>query len=210
MSNIDTRAVREIFARLFVVAIENRINFAAFTTMLAKSEFVTKIERDQYDDCFNKTIDDILYQVTNNHLTICESYGVYNDAYWCGFSYFNLFQKTKKPFSYIFLKLPLARMMDLYPVFHEMDLSSLVDRFQKIEKTKTILRLLCEHYKCSVAKLSSATGINKATLAKYNASDDALYKGSFQNIIKIASFFDVPISLFVEQYHPLKYFFVCA
>ena len=198
MSNIDTRAVREIFARLFVVAIENRINFASFTYMLAKSEFVTKIERNQYDDYFNKSIKDILYQITNNQLRVNESYGIYNDAYWCGFSYFNLHLKTNKSFSYIFLKLPLAKLMDLYPVFHEMDISSLIDYFQKIEKEKTILRILCEQKKCSLTKLSSVTGIKATTLSKYNASDEALYKGSFQNIIKIASYFDVPISLFVE------------
>ena len=198
MSNIDTRAVREIFARLFVVAIENRINFASFTYMLAKSEFVTKIERNQYDDYFNKSIKDILYQITNNQLRVNESYGIYNDAYWCGFSYFNLHLKTNKSFSYIFLKLPLAKLMDLYPVFHEMDISSLIDYFQKIEKEKTILRILCEQKKCSLTKLSSVTGIKATTLSKYNASDEALYKGSFQNIIKIASYFDVPISLFVK------------
>lgn len=198
MSNLDTKVIRELFARLFVVAIENHMNLTSFTNVLAKSDLVAKIERDQYDEYFNKSIKDIMYQITNNEPMLHESYGIYNDAYWCGFSYFNLYQKLHKPFAYIFLKLPLTKMMDFYPIFHEMDFSSLVDCFQKIEKNKTILRILCKNRHCSLKKLSEKTGIKVATLSRYNASDEALYKGSFQNIIKIASYFDVPISTFVQ------------
>ena len=80
-----------------------------------------------------------------------------------------------------------------------MDVSSLIQFFNKIEKEKTILRLLCEQKKCSLTKLSAATGINAATLSKYNASDDCLYNGSFQNITKIARYFDAPINLFLKE-----------
>ena len=199
MSNVDKNMIKEIFARLFVTAIQNRINFAAFTTMLAKSDFVKKIEEDKYDDYFNKSLEDILYHVTNHEMIAEDSYGVYNEAYWCGVSYFNLYQKFNKPFAYLFLKLPLSKMMELYVIFHEMDVSSLYDYFQKIDQQKTILRALCENKKCSLTKLSDATGISATTLSKYNASDEALYKGSFQNIIKIANFFEAPINLFVQK-----------
>lgn len=41
--------------------------------------------------------------------------------------------------------------------------------------------------------------ISKSTLVKYNSSDLALYAESFQNIYKLAEFFDVPISIFVDK-----------
>lgn len=89
-------------------------------------------------------------------------------------------------------------MIDLYSIYHEMDFSSLLDYFSKIDNSKTILRLLCEQKGCSLAELSAKTGVNKATLSKYNASDDSMYKGSLENVYKIAKFFDYPISLFVR------------
>ena len=87
-------------------------------------------------------------------------------------------------------------MMDIYSVFHEMDFSSLLGFFIEKDQMKTILRALCEEKKCSIRELSSATGINHATLSKYNAADDSLFRGSFENISKISKYFDVPLSLF--------------
>lgn len=192
------KIIKEIFCRLFVLAIKNKINFYSFTYLLSQSEFLKKVENGVYDDYFNKPLEEIFFDITNRHIDRDDSYGIYDDAYWCGSSYFELFQKTRKPFSYIFLKLPLERMMYIYPVYHEMDITSLIGYFVKIEKNKTILRLLCESSGYSLTKLSQVTGINSATLAKYNASDEALYKGSFRNIIKIVNFFKAPINLFVE------------
>ena len=199
MNNYDIEKVKYIFARLFVTAIQNETNLTAFTRGLTNSDFVKKIEANKYDDYFNKSITDIFESIVTTYIREDDSFGVYNDAYWSGISYFNLYLKTNKPFSYIFLKLPLEKMLDIYPVYHEMDFSSFYELFQQLEQEKTILRLLCEQYRKSLSKISKATGISVNTLMKYNASDEALYKASFQNIIKIANYFDVSISLFIEK-----------
>jgi len=196
MSNLDLRMVKETFARLFVMAVQNEINFLAFTASLERSAFANLIEEDVYDDYFNTPLTRIFFDITKMHIEKDESFGIYNDAYWCGYSYFELQQRLKKPFSYLFLKLPLSKMMDIYPIFHEMDFSALLEFFEKEKDKKTILRALCEQRHCSLSKLSASTGINQATLSKYNADDEALLKGSFQNVYKISKYFNVPVSLF--------------
>lgn len=198
MNNLDVRKVKELFARLFVLGIQNKINFQAFTKALEKSEFVTKIEEGKYDDYFDHSLESIFFDITKREIDKDESFGIYNDAYWCGYSYFELHQRIKKSFAFLFLKLPLAKLLDMYDVYHEMDFSSLLNQFHKLDKEKTILRALCEEKHCSISKLSSMTEISKTTLSKYNSSDEALYKASFQSIYKIAHFFDVPLSLFVR------------
>ena len=195
----DKTILKELFARLFVMAIQNKINLSAFTDSLGKSEFVQKIERGVYDDYFNQTLDNVFFDITGNRISEDNSYGVFDDAYWCGYSYFEMHLRTRKPFSYLFLKLPLVRLIALYPVYHEMDVSSLLELFRQEEKKETILRFLCEQRKVSLAKLSYATGIGLPTLSKYNASDEAIYKASFQNIMAICRFFDAPASLFLQR-----------
>lgn len=190
--------IKELFARLFVLGIQNKINFHAFTKAIERSELIIKIEKNQYDDYFNKPLEQIFFDITNKHIDIKGSFGIYNDAYWCGYSYFELHRRTNKSFSFIFLKLPLSKMMDIYSIYHEMDFSSLLEYFHELDQKKTILRLLCEERKCSISKLSLATGISKATLSKYNADDASLYNASFQAIYKIAEYFDVPFSLFIR------------
>ena len=90
-------------------------------------------------------------------------------------------------------------MLDLYKVYHEMDISQLEEYFHDREKEETILRLLCKRHRCSINKLSKATGISVNTLNKYRSSDKSIYNASFQNIYKISTFFKTPISLFVEE-----------
>lgn len=199
MSNLDVKKVKETFARVFVLAIQNKMNLLAFTKRLERSVFVYKIEQDVYDDYFNKSIEDIYFDITGVNIIEDTSFGIFNDAYWCGYSYFELFIRTLKPFSLLFLKLPLSRMIDLYPLYHEIDISSLEEYFSDCDKEKTILRLLCEEKGCSLSKLSSVTNINKATIARYNASDEALYKGLFENIFKLAKYFNVPVILFSRK-----------
>lgn len=199
MNNYDVEKVKYIFPRLFVIAIQNSVNPNSFTYSLANSEFIKKIEANKYDDYFNKSILEIYDSISCDYIKEDDSYGIYNDAYWSGLTYFNLYLKTKKPFSYLFLKLPFEKMLDMYPVYHEMDFSSLYEIFTQLEQEKTILRLLCEQHHSSLSKVSKATSINVNTLSKYNASDEALYKASFQNIIKIANFFNTSVSLFIEK-----------
>ena len=198
MNNIDIRKTKELFARIFVIAIQNRVNFDSFTYSLERSEFVNKIEKGEYDEYFNRSLAAIFKDITGFQIDSDNSYGIYNDAYWCGCSYFELHERTNKSFAFIFLKLPLKKMMDLYSIYHEMDISSLLDLFAKLDQETTILRLLCERKNKSLSDISAVLNINKATLAKYNSDDEHLYNASFQTIHKIAKYFDVPISLFVN------------
>ena len=191
--------VKELFARLFVIAFQYKANLLSFAYQLAKSDFVSKVERGRYDEYFHKPLLDIFYDITGRRVDKDGSFGVYDDAYWCGYSYYEIHLRTKKPFAYILLKLPLTLMADMYSIYHEMDFSSLLEYFIKRSKEETILRLLCKEHKKSLPDLSYATGISLTTLSKYNASDEALYKASFQNIKRIQEFFDAPANLFVER-----------
>ena len=199
LKNYYLPKVRELFCRLFVVAINERIHPNAFTFLLGKSEYVNEIENKHYDKADSTSLEELFLSVTKTELHEDNSFGVFNDAYWCGYTYFELHLRTKKPFSYLFLKLPLNRLLDMYPLYHEMDITQVENYIANREDENTIIKLLCKKKLVSMTKLSSETGISINTIKKYAASDTNLYAASFQNIVKIARFFDVPFSLFVEE-----------
>ena len=198
MNDYELDNLRDTFSRLFVLAVRNKINFKSFTNMLSNSSFINAIEKNTFNDLFNKPIEALLLSITGFAVKEDNSYGVYNDAYWCGQNYFDLHIKTKKSFLYIFLKLPFEELMNVYSIFHEMDFTSLLDFFHKKEKDKTILRILCEEKRCSLNDLCKSTSLSLNTLRKYNSSDDNLYKASFQNVVKLIQYFDVNYLLFKE------------
>lgn len=191
--------IRDTFARYFVIAINNKMHPAAFTDYLINSKYVMEIENGNLIEISDISVEEGYHSIVGNNIARDDSFGIYNDAYWCGHRYFELFLTLHKPFSYLFLKLPLAEMLDLYKVYHEMDISQLEEYFHDREKEETILRLLCKRHRCSINKLSKATGISVNTLNKYRSSDKSLYSASFQNIYRISKYLDTPISLFVEE-----------
>lgn len=190
--------LRESFSRLFVLAVNNKMHLKAFTKALCRSNFINLIQKNRYNEMYDYPLETLFFQITGYKVKD-DSYGIYNDAYWCGQNYFDLFFNVKKCFEFIFLKLPFEKMLDLYSIYHEMDFSSLLEYFNKIDKESTILRLLCINDHCSLNDLSIATGISLNTLKKYNSSDELLYKASFSNIAKIIKYFDVSHLLFVKN-----------
>lgn len=198
MIDYDLYKIKDIFARMFVIGIQNKINLYSFSSALERSEFVNCIEKDTYSELFNQPLEDIFYSITENKVEKDESYGIYNDAYWAGKCYFDLHTTLNKSFAYLFLKLPIDKMLDLYPVYHEMDFSSLIEYFKQIEEETTILKILCEEKKVTLTEVSKKTGININTLRKYYRSDVSLYKAEFQNIAKIVEYFDTTFLLFIN------------
>ena len=60
--------VKNVFARLFVLAVQNKMNFLSFTKALLNSEFLRKIEENDVDNILNDSIENIFY-----HLAIVQS-----------------------------------------------------------------------------------------------------------------------------------------
>ena len=187
---------KEFFARLFVIAKQNKCNLRAFSIMLMEYDNL------EFNDSFINflAITEVFRKITGIYVTNDKSRGVYDDAYWCGLSYYYLVKKSEKPLSYILLKLPFDQMMDLYDIYHEMDVSSLYERFLQIEKEESILPLLCKQYQTSLVEVSKKTNISINTLKKYAKEDRYIHNASFQYIYKLSNFFSIPISLFAKEY----------
>ena len=199
MNSFDAKPVKEIFCRLFVLAIQNKVNFLAFTKALERSEFAYKIEDGKYDEYFHKSLIDIFYDITNVRLNEDTSFGIYNDAYWCGVTYFYIKHKTQKPLSYVLLKMPFDELIELYNPYHEADYSKTLEYFLNHEKDETILKRICKENRTSLSRLSKETSININTLKRYAKQDEHLYSGSFQNILTIAKYFNITPNLFLEK-----------
>lgn len=142
---------------------------------------------------------DLFNEITGLYVQKDTSFGIYDDSYWCGTAYFYLYQKTNQPLPYILLKLPFDRLIDLYPVYHEMDYSTLYERYLEIEKEHTIIELLTELNKTFLSELSRALNISINTMKTYKKNDEHLYKASFDNVYKIGNYYNVPLRLFLKR-----------
>lgn len=186
---------KDAFSRLFVLCKNNKVNMLSFSLSLAKHDEMSLSE----EETNLVSIVDLFNEITGLYIEEDDSFGLYNDAYWCGTVYFYLIQKSNKPLAYILWKFPFNELIDCYSTYHEMDYSSIYEVFLKKEKERAILKLLCSQNSISLNKVSKATQININSLERYSMSDEKLYSASFQTIYKLAHYFDVSMSLFSEK-----------
>ena len=190
--------VEDMFSSLFVIAGQTHIKEDCFTRGLENHPFILDIEKGDYLKAYNYSVKEIFDEVSG--VPIIEDYrNVINNYYWVGKCYFYINDKTHKAFSYIFLKLPFKKLLDMYNPYHETDLGNVLDIFLEKEKEITILEALVKRRKISLTLLSKEVDIAISTLRKYKNNDEYLYKASFVNIYKLASYFNVPETLFLKE-----------
>lgn len=193
MNNL--RISEEYFSRLFVLCKLHKINMRSFTiALLTYKNIEISFEYSEI-----KSLCDLFNDITNIHITKDESFGIYDDAYWCGKAYCFINEKTKKPLNYILLKMPFDKLINYYHLYHEMDYSQILDVFLEESRKHSILSLLCDIKGYSLPHISKISGISLSTLKKYSSDDKYLYKASFNKIYSLLNVFDVDPSIFADK-----------
>jgi len=194
----DKEKYIDYFSRIFVLAIDSKLHPMVITNTLSNSPLLKDIELNNYSELSNNSPAILFSHYFNIPVYDDISLFNYNNAYWCGSIYMSLFYKYRKPFSYIFLKLPLSKLLDMYPVYHEMDISGVYEIFESAMDNNSILTLLLEKHSMKLNELSNVTNVSINVLKKYKNNDSYIYKGSFNNLHRIALALNEPDNLFLE------------
>ncbi|MDO4940560.1 MAG: hypothetical protein Q4E33_02585 [Erysipelotrichaceae bacterium] len=202
---VDEDKYYDCISQLFSMALFHRIHLVTITDTIAKSDLIEDIEKDKYDIILNNSTKDIFIHLFPSAFILDEYKTKFDEGYWCGYVYMNLFYHFKKPFSYLFLKLPLTKLLDMYEVFHQMDISQMYIEFERIEKENTIMELLLIKNKMSITRLSKISKVPIRTISYYKKSDYNLYKGSYENIRRIAIALEVSNNLFINSVPIINY-----
>lgn len=199
MASNDRERAIDYFSKVISLAIETRIHLEVITDSISKSTLVKSIERNDYSLFYSKTYYEIFLDIFGASFVSDNSYMKYDEGYWCGYVYMNLFYKYKKPLSYIFLKMPLSKLLDMYKIYHEMDISQVYEIYEKEIEKESIISLLLKKHSISLENLSKKTGVSSRTISYYKNSDANLYNGSFDNLTRISIYLDEPSSLFINN-----------
>lgn len=189
----------EYFSQIFSYCIQAKIHFEVITDVISKSELIKEIETNNFSRINSKTPYEIFVEIFDKTYIKETSSNYFDRGYWCGRSYAQLFYEFNKSFSYIFLKLPLEKMMNMYDVYHELDISQLFDKFKIEMNSNSILDLLLKKHSISGIELSRKTGISIRTIEYYKKDDANIYSASFKILQRIVAVLDEPGNLFLEQ-----------
>ena len=201
LSYQDKSKYADYLGRIIFFAVSSKIHLELITDKIAKSSFIDEMERDENSLICSRTSFEIFYDIFGIGY-ISDSFNMnYNGAYWCGYIYAKIFFEYRKPFSYIALKMPLDKLLDMYQLYHEMDISEVFEAFAEAESKVTIMKLLLKKHGISAAALSRKSGVALRTIARFKESDDYLYKGTYNNVYSLSRILKEPGNLFLKVIH---------
>ncbi len=195
----DLSKISSLLSSLFFYGFSSGYSSKTIEEKILKSEFINKLEKGDASYLYRGNLESIVGDIFKVSMPNDETIKTNPLSLWLGEIYTRLFFTFNKSFSFIFLYLPLSEATKIYPLYHEMDFSQLIDYFAKLSKQETLMTLLLKKYKMSARELSILTGVNYNTIVSYTRDNDVIYNAKFDSIFKISEILGVNINIFAKS-----------
>ena len=109
--------------------------------------------------------------------------------YWAGWALAEYQWYTGKRFQDIFERIPLSKIIAMYAVYHEMDISSFIetmDEWYNAVERDTKLKRIRESRGLSQAELAEKSGVNLRNIQMYEQKKNDIDKAQAQTLYKIS------------------------
>lgn len=184
---------------IFEYGLKNNYSFKSIQERISYSDMFKQLEDSDYYFLYDRTLKKEIELIYSTDIEDEDIKDISSKMLWLGEAYTRLFFKFHKSIFYIFLYIPLEKMVSYYPIYHEMDWNQLYDSFTKEIESVTLLRKLLNEYHISLAALSTLTGIGEPTLKRYVKDDNNLYHASYSFIYSIAVAFKINSNVLIQN-----------
>lgn len=189
----------DYFSYVFGYGVMNRYSYTYIQDRLVNSKYIKELEnKNSCTFLYETKIADVIKDIYELNYEPEDVLKIDVDITWISEAYFRLFYKYNKSFSYIFLYIPVYKMLDLFTIYHEMDWTQLYSYFEYVVKSKSLLKKILESNRLSINKLSQLTGISPNTLISYQ-NDNRLKEAKFEYIYKLSNALELDINIFVDK-----------
>lgn len=123
---------------------------------------------------------------------------IFNQCLWAAEVYLRIQGATGLTFEAIFLYIPISKIYNMFPLYHEMDFSHLLNEFITLYKKESVLSILLRKYKYSLKDISIKYRIPYSTLASLKQRKRDMNKTSAKVVINLAKVFRVRVETIAE------------
>ena len=122
----------------------------------------------------------------------------YNQCTWAAEAYIRIQNECHFTFELIFLYIPITKMYEYFPLYHEMDFSQIINEFRRLYSEKSVITLLLEKYSTSVQSISNYSDIPYATLYSLKQRRRDIKKLNIESVYKLSRYLDARIETISE------------
>ena len=187
-----------LLERLFSFAYENDYSYKALEKDISCSLYFQLIEKDY--EAMPPVIDgNSLARANFVDPTIdLNKVSSYNQCAWAAEAYLRIQGQVKLSFEAIFLYIPITKMFEYFPLFHEMDFVHIINEFKRLYSKESVLSILLANYNYPLKYVSQKIGLPYDTLYSYKQRRRDIKKMNAEAAYKLASLFRVRMETLLE------------
>lgn len=187
-----------IFERVLSLAYENNYSTPSLERLISYSSYFQNIEKDKNGiaPIVSETslIKDFFPSLKVNMLEI----PTYNQCLWAAESFLRIQGETGLTFECIFLYIPINKMYEYFPLYHEMDFSQIIKEFKRLYSEKSVLGLLIDRYHYSLTDVAKQIGVSYDLLSSLKQRRRDIKKASVEVVVKLSQLLNVRIETLSE------------
>jgi len=165
---------------------------------LSHSKFLNDFEYSDVTEISFRSTMSLYREMFPNSKAVVQDIRLFSNFYWIGEMYIHLFLKYKLTFETLFAYFPLNKMKELFPLYHEMDVTQFEKYANEVLKEST-LSIWLKKRNVLCTKLAKETGISLNTIRAIKSGNRKIEKLQSSYLEKISSYLNVnPRSLLNE------------
>lgn len=187
-----------IFERVLSVGYACSYSAPSLERMISYSSYFQHIEKDGRGFApiitENKLIKEFFPNLKKDLLEIPS----YNQCLWAAEAFLRIQGATGLTFECIFLYIPINKMYEYFPLYHEMDFSHIVKEFKRLFDGKSAFGMLTEKYHYSLTDIAKQIGVSYDMLSSLKQRRRDIKKTGVEIVVRLSQVFNVRIETIAE------------
>ena len=187
-----------LLTRVLSIGYKKEYTTSSIERLISYSSYFQQVEKDKYILAPIITEKDLINSFYPDLVDEINKYQIFVQCMWAAESYLKIQGKTGLTFECIFLYIPLAKMYQYFPVYHEMDFLQIINLFMEKHNEQSVLEILSERFGYKTSDISHLAQIPYNTVQSLKLRRRSFKKSNVEIVYKLASLFKVRIETIAE------------
>lgn len=188
----------ELFGRILSIGYLKEYTTASIERSVSYSSYFQQIEKDNYAFAPLETSTSFFRSVFPDLKDDFAKMPLYNECLWAAEAYMRIQGKTRLTFECIFLYIPIKKMYSYFLIYHEMDFSHIIKRFEELYSEQSALSIIVDKYGYFLEDISQQTGISYNTLYSLKSRRRDIRKINIETASKLSIFLHMRMKTICE------------
>ena len=187
-----------VLERVLSVGYECNYSTPAIERLISYSSYFQGIENDGDGFAPITTEAALIHSFFPDFKTDLMKVASYNQCLWAAEGFLRIQGETGLTFECIFLYLPINKMYEYFPLYHEMDFSHIIEEFKRLFDERSALGLLIEKYHYSLTDVAKRIGASYDMLSSLKQRRRDIKKASVEVVARLSRVFKVRMETISE------------